>query len=323
IKDMALKASGAYKNSKPCPRPSNNDPSFEGGSVSSRFGFGNSTPRVWGKEMEARLKALSRGTSTPVSVSGRIDSVVFMEEDECSTYAARDMIPPHLMKMVAVVQIVIAKTVGPLTPTATFIFDAIQKADTDYIVDWNGVVDSRTVIIQHIHKPYVGSPPKKRKKLVDELASQSCSSGKLSRKGKSVKCSKPRNLGHNMKCCKGQSGASQVGGSSQGVRQATGARNISSQAVETRSKKRNASSQVFGYSQPSTAPSKASQGPGARKGTPQVKFLVLVNQVHHQAKQAKDQVNIIQDNGKKLLALLFLLLHVNYKFHDWWHGWLY
>ncbi|GJX99192.1 Brevis radix-like protein 2 [Tanacetum coccineum] len=89
IKDMALKASGAYKNSKPCPRPSNNDPSFEGGSVSSRFGFGNSTPRVWGKEMEARLKALSSGASTPVSVSGRTDSVVFMEEDEVKEWVAQ------------------------------------------------------------------------------------------------------------------------------------------------------------------------------------------------------------------------------------------
>ncbi|PWA46144.1 transcription factor brevis radix (BRX) domain-containing protein [Artemisia annua] len=100
IKDMALKASGAYKNCNPCPRPSTNDPNhgnytnFESGSVSSRFGFGyqrtgNSTPRVWGKEMEARLKALSSGASTPVSVSGRTDLVVFMEEDEGKEWVAQ------------------------------------------------------------------------------------------------------------------------------------------------------------------------------------------------------------------------------------------
>ncbi|GKF21099.1 mutator type transposase, partial [Tanacetum coccineum] len=39
---------------------------------------------------------------------------------------------------IVVVQKVIAKTVGPLTPTVTGIFDAIKKAATDYIVDWNG-----------------------------------------------------------------------------------------------------------------------------------------------------------------------------------------
>ncbi|GKD69214.1 mutator type transposase, partial [Tanacetum coccineum] len=61
------------------------------------------------------------------------------------------------------------------------------------------VVESRTVIIPPIHKPQVGMPPKKRKKSVDELASQSCSSRKLSRKGKAVKCSKCGNLGHNRK----------------------------------------------------------------------------------------------------------------------------
>ncbi|GJS94179.1 mutator type transposase [Tanacetum coccineum] len=96
------------------------------------------------------------------------------------------------------------------------------------------VVESRTVIIPPIHKPQIDRPPKKRKKLVDELVSQSCSSRKLSRRAKSVKCSKCENLRHNRKCCKGQGSASQVGGSNQqskGARQATGVRNISSQAV--------------------------------------------------------------------------------------------
>nr|GEU90859.1 transposase, mutator type [Tanacetum cinerariifolium] len=85
------------------------------------------------------------------------------------------------------------------------------------------VVESRTVIIPPIHKPQVCRPPKKRKGSVNELASQSCSSEKLSRKFKSVKCS-----------YKAQGGASQASGSSQQsqeARQAAGVRNVSSQAV--------------------------------------------------------------------------------------------
>lgn len=94
IKDMAVKASGAYKNCKPCSGGSNHNqnPNYadsETGSVSERFhysykrtGSSNSTPRVWGKEMKERLKVLSSGESTPVSVSGRSESVVGMEEDD-------------------------------------------------------------------------------------------------------------------------------------------------------------------------------------------------------------------------------------------------
>lgn len=87
IKDMALKPC------KPCSGSSNHNPNYadsEAGSVSERFhwsyrrttGSADSTPRVWGKEMEARLKGLSSGEGTPASVSGRTESVVFMEEDE-------------------------------------------------------------------------------------------------------------------------------------------------------------------------------------------------------------------------------------------------
>nr|GEU61227.1 hypothetical protein [Tanacetum cinerariifolium] len=48
------------------------------------------------------------------------------------------------------------------------------------------VVESGTVIIPPIHKPQVGRPSTKRKKSYDEIASQSASSGKLSRKVSSV-----------------------------------------------------------------------------------------------------------------------------------------
>ncbi|KAL4560068.1 hypothetical protein LXL04_032216 [Taraxacum kok-saghyz] len=100
IKDIALKASGAYKN---CSGTSNNTPrrgyaDAEAGSSSGRFirGYqrtgtatGNSTPKVWGKEMEARLKGLSSGASTPASVSGRTESVAFTEDDELKEWVAQ------------------------------------------------------------------------------------------------------------------------------------------------------------------------------------------------------------------------------------------
>ncbi|KAF3452063.1 hypothetical protein FNV43_RR08159 [Rhamnella rubrinervis] len=101
IKDMALKASGVYKNCKPCSGSSNdnrnrNYSESDAASDSARFhtvyrrtGSSNSTPRVWGKEMEARLKALSSGEGTPASVSGRTESVVFMEEDEPKEWVAQ------------------------------------------------------------------------------------------------------------------------------------------------------------------------------------------------------------------------------------------
>ncbi|GKE79283.1 mutator type transposase [Tanacetum coccineum] len=95
----------------------------------------------------------------------------------------------------------------------------------------------------------VGRPPKNRKKSVDELASQSCSLGKLSWKGKSV----------NQK--------------SQGARQVVGARNVFSQAVVTSQQSqaprqvvgaRNASSQADGSSQQKKGPR---QGAGARNAS--------------------------------------------------------
>ncbi|XP_073299263.1 protein Brevis radix-like 2 [Primulina huaijiensis] len=101
IKDMAVKASGAYKSCKPCSGSFKNDQSrayvdSEAGSMSERY-YGsyrracssNSTPRSWGKEMEAKLKALSSGSCTPASVSGRTETVVFMEEDEPKEWVAQ------------------------------------------------------------------------------------------------------------------------------------------------------------------------------------------------------------------------------------------
>lgn len=101
IKDMALKASGAYKNCKPCSGSSTHNQRHhyaesEAASASEKFhcsyrrtGSSSSTPRLWGKEMEARLKGLSSGEVTPASVSGRAESVVFMEEDGPSEWVAQ------------------------------------------------------------------------------------------------------------------------------------------------------------------------------------------------------------------------------------------
>ncbi|GKE04148.1 mutator type transposase [Tanacetum coccineum] len=91
------------------------------------------------------------------------------------------------------------------------------------------VVESRTVIIPPLYKPPVGRPPKKRKKSNDEIASQSASSGKLSRKGKLVSCGKCGNV----------------------FGQAASSRNVSGQAVCARKTS----------SQPSAAQSTANQGP--------------------------------------------------------------
>ncbi|CAA0821164.1 Protein Brevis radix-like 2 [Striga hermonthica] len=101
IKGMAVKASGAYKNCKPCSGSSSREQGRDYldsdiGSVSERFygsyrraGSSNSTPRLRGKDLEVKLRALSSGSATPASVSGRTESVLFMEEDEPKEWVAQ------------------------------------------------------------------------------------------------------------------------------------------------------------------------------------------------------------------------------------------
>jgi len=97
-----VKASGAYKSCRPCSGSSNGNRNrkyadSDMGSDSARFnwayrrtGSSNSTPRMWGKETEGgRVKGLSSGEGTPASVSGRTESVVFMEEDEPKEWIAQ------------------------------------------------------------------------------------------------------------------------------------------------------------------------------------------------------------------------------------------
>ncbi|CAN8244195.1 unnamed protein product [Cochlearia groenlandica] len=118
LKDMALKASGAYRHCTPCTaaqgqgpiRNHNPPPTFTKSDPESDkrfkmlYGRTNSSinftaaaaaatgqPRVWGKEMEARLKGISSGEATPKSTSGRnrVDPVVFVEEKEPTEWVAQ------------------------------------------------------------------------------------------------------------------------------------------------------------------------------------------------------------------------------------------
>ncbi|KAI3790007.1 hypothetical protein L2E82_02816 [Cichorium intybus] len=119
IKDMALKASGAYRSCNPCTGPammmtpqqllqkSNDAESDSSASVSEKFrcsyrrsGSKNSSSgRVWGKEMEARLKGISMGSggggeaagaTLSASASGRrTEPVVLVEEIEPKEWVAQ------------------------------------------------------------------------------------------------------------------------------------------------------------------------------------------------------------------------------------------
>ncbi|CAI9100677.1 OLC1v1037826C1 [Oldenlandia corymbosa var. corymbosa] len=109
IKDMALKASGAYRQCNPCTTTNPQQPmlkrngscveSDSGLSASSdrfrwsyrRTGSSNSSSTAGRKELEARLKGISSGEGTPVSASGRrVDPpVVFVEENEPKEWVAQ------------------------------------------------------------------------------------------------------------------------------------------------------------------------------------------------------------------------------------------
>ncbi|GJX36180.1 mutator type transposase [Tanacetum coccineum] len=115
------------------------------------------------------------------------------------------------------------------------------------------LVESRTVIIPSFHKPPIGRPPKKRNKSNDDIRSQSASSGKLSRKGKSISCGKCGNVGHNKKGCRGQGGGFSQAGARKVSSQAAGSRKVSGQAASVR----NVSGQAVGVSKALSQPSAA------------------------------------------------------------------
>ncbi|KAF7142331.1 hypothetical protein RHSIM_Rhsim05G0012800 [Rhododendron simsii] len=102
IKDMALKASGAYRTCNPCaaapPIQHQNSKGYAESDSSERFRWSyrrtassnSSSSRQWGKELEARLKGISSGEATPASASGRrLDPIVFVEENEPKEWVAQ------------------------------------------------------------------------------------------------------------------------------------------------------------------------------------------------------------------------------------------
>ncbi|GKE03952.1 hypothetical protein Tco_1395970 [Tanacetum coccineum] len=139
------------------------------------------------------------------------------------------------------------------------------------------VVESRTVIIPPLYKPPIGRLPKKRKQSNVEIASQSASSSKLYRKGKSVSCGKCGNVGHNRKGCRGQGGgfsqagarkvSDQAAGATNVSGKAAGARKVSGQAASSRKVSGQAADARKASSQPSAAQSTTKQGPRQGKST--------------------------------------------------------
>ncbi|KAI8553396.1 hypothetical protein RHMOL_Rhmol05G0012900 [Rhododendron molle] len=102
IKDMALKASGAYRTCNPCaaapPIQHQNSKGYAESDSSERFRWSyrltassnSSSSRQWGKELEARLKGISSGEATPASASGRrFEPIVFVEENEPKEWVAQ------------------------------------------------------------------------------------------------------------------------------------------------------------------------------------------------------------------------------------------
>jgi hypothetical protein len=91
IKDMALKASGVYKNCNPCvPASRLRNGGTESETDSEKF----RRTRTWGKEMEARLKGISSGEGTPSSSSSSFGGgsgrrVVVLEEEEGKEWVAQ------------------------------------------------------------------------------------------------------------------------------------------------------------------------------------------------------------------------------------------
>ncbi|GJT78829.1 hypothetical protein Tco_1045554, partial [Tanacetum coccineum] len=151
------------------------------------------------------------------------------------------------------------------------------------------VVESRTVIIPPLYKLPIGRPPNKRKKSNGEIASQSASSSKLSRKGKSVSCGKCGNVGHNRKDYRGQGGGSSQAGARKVFGQAAGATNVFGQAVGARKVSGQAAGATNVSGQAAGARMVSGQAAGAKKVSGQVV----------DARKASSQPNAVQSTIKQ------------------------
>ncbi|GKD22545.1 mutator type transposase, partial [Tanacetum coccineum] len=129
----------------------------------------------------------------------------------------------YLMKRIVIVQGIIGKSTGPLTPNATKIFNVIKRdaasirsygIEETFACIWDmannglepGIPESYTLITltPPNYKPPVGRPRKKRRKSAAEIYDNLVKKGKLSRAGKTVTCLKCGQQGHNKRSCKGQ-----------------------------------------------------------------------------------------------------------------------
>ncbi|GJZ63928.1 hypothetical protein Tco_0620349 [Tanacetum coccineum] len=138
-----------------------------------------------------------------------------------------EFVREYLMKRIVIVQKVIQKCDGPLTPTVTKLFNKIKEALSEYIEDWNGIPCKHAIAAIHdmvdnvngidmwskfdypttllplkVHTQ-IGRPPKKRKKSKGEIGM--VKGDKLTRKGKIVTCSLCQGIGHNKRGCKATS----------------------------------------------------------------------------------------------------------------------
>ncbi|KAD3337182.1 hypothetical protein E3N88_32702 [Mikania micrantha] len=146
-----------------------------------------------------------------------------MEGRDKPVITALEYIREHLMKRIVNVLQVIDKCDGPLTPTASKLFDSIKKISYKVYcgLEWgehyqvysfkifpiNGkslwpksVVP--TILTPPTHHKPVGRPKKARKKSAVEIEDMT-RGGRLSKKNTTVTCDKCRNKGHNRRICNG------------------------------------------------------------------------------------------------------------------------
>ncbi|GJT03529.1 hypothetical protein Tco_0824698 [Tanacetum coccineum] len=104
----------------------------------------------------------------------------------------------YLMKRVVIMKQVIEKSDGPLTPTATKLFNVVKVEASLKHGDTFTITTSISMKVGYI----LGRQQKKRKKSVCENILM-VNNGKLSRRSKTVTCVLCKTNGHNKSSCKG------------------------------------------------------------------------------------------------------------------------
>nr|GEV13441.1 hypothetical protein [Tanacetum cinerariifolium] len=130
-----------------------------------------------------------------------------------------EFIREYLMKRIVIVQQVISKSNGPLTPKTAkkvgldmYALQACSMSNLEHSREWLGTKHTRimdspiTYTPPEYHKPS-GRPSKRRKKSAAELFDGLVKNGKLSRFGQTITCCKCGKKGHISRTYKGQRGA--------------------------------------------------------------------------------------------------------------------